>query len=138
MGILPSIPALNQPSPRYLAHSIVFSNFSPRTEMAERVPMEPRKSVFLTAVVSGASAAIGQAPVERLFIGFSGEHLCFNVLVTNRQIPARAPVKPLAEHIVIILRKFAVGAQANLRAHPRKIKQAPGLFITTFDPFDFH
>src|SRR5438445_1470700 len=59
MGILPSIPALNQPGPRYLAHSIVFSNFSPRTEMAERVPMEPRKSVFLTAVVSGASAASG-------------------------------------------------------------------------------
>jgi hypothetical protein len=28
--------------------------------------------------------------------------------------------------------------QPDLRAHPRKIKQAAGLFVTAFDSFDFH
>ena len=60
MGISPSIPALNHRMPRYPAQSIVFGRLSPRTEIAEFVPMESRKSLAGTAV--DLSAASNAAP----------------------------------------------------------------------------
>lgn len=42
--------ARNQCAPRYFAHSMVFGRFSPRTEMADMVPIDLRKSFAGTAV----------------------------------------------------------------------------------------
>src|SRR5262249_41572057 len=39
---------------------------------------------------------------------------------------------------MVILRKLALSVQANLRAHPGKIKNAASLLETTFEPFNYH
>jgi hypothetical protein len=55
--MFPSMPALSHRIPKYLEHSIVLSKFSPRTEIAERVPIELRKSFAPTAGAPGALKA---------------------------------------------------------------------------------
>ena len=39
---------------------------------------------------------------------------------------------------MVILRKLALRMQANLGAHPSKIKNAASLLETTFESFNFH
>lgn len=86
----------------------------------------------------GETAAMDQAPVERLVVALAGEHLRLDVFIANRQIAAGASVESLSQHVVIILWEFAVGVQTNLGTHAGKVEQAAGPFVTAFDSFDFH
>jgi hypothetical protein len=86
----------------------------------------------------GEAAAILHAPTQYFLIRFAGEHLLLHGVVLNGEITARATIEALAEHLEIFLREFACGVETNLRAHPREVEHAAGLFVTAFDAFNFH
>src|SRR5262249_44497640 len=84
------------------------------------------------------TATIGKAPVENFRVSFSRKHLSSDIFIADPQIPACPAIESLSQLLMVFLRKLTLRIQANLGAHPSKIKNAVSLLETTFESFNFH
>src|SRR5215468_10952817 len=83
-------------------------------------------------------ATVSKAPVENFRVGFARKHLCSNIFIADPYVPTCPAIESLSQTLMVILRKSALRMQPNFGAHPRKIKDAAGLFETTLESLNFH